>query len=122
MTEKIANDSNIQKLAKYLIEGNKKDALSLIRSKLSEESDDAPQQLVWKGWERALNRQENNSLIYQLLNGMPLKEAKKAHSDIKRKKTEILVRDYTQTDLSSNYLSLWASLLEIYCNIHKDNQ
>ncbi len=118
----MTDNNDIQTLAKYLAEGNKKDALSLIRSKLASESDDTPQLLVWKGWERALNRQEINSLIYQLLIGMPLKEAKKAHSDLKRKKTEILTRDYTQTDLSTNYLPLWVSLLEIYCNVHKDNQ
>ncbi|MBN1329212.1 MAG: hypothetical protein JXA54_07040 [Candidatus Heimdallarchaeota archaeon] len=122
MADKIAVDINTQKLAKCLIEGNKKNALTLIRTKLSEENEDAPQLMVWKGWERALNRQENNSLIYQLLNAMPLKDAKKVYSDLKRKKTEILIRDYTQIELSTNYLPLWISLLENYCNIHKDNQ
>ena len=94
--------------------------MSIIRSRLSKPFESETQKLVWKGRERALNRQENNALIYQLLNGMEFSIVKKIHQDMRRKKSEILIRDHTQTNLSNNYIATWVSLLEIYCNIRQD--
>jgi hypothetical protein len=118
---KASIDLEIQKLAKLLIEGDRKKALSAIRSRLNQPFDNISQQMVWKGWERALNRQENNALIYQMLTEITPKDAKRAHLDLKKKKSEILIRDHTQTDLSKYYLTTWVSLLEIYCNMIQDD-
>jgi hypothetical protein len=110
----------IQKLAKSLHKGDRRKALSIIRDHLKKPFENGYEQLVWKGWERALNRQENNALIFQMLNDLSPKEAKKTHQDLKKKRTEILTRDHTQTDLSKHYISTWVSLLEIYCNLLQD--
>ncbi|NHK32256.1 MAG: hypothetical protein FK730_12945 [Asgard group archaeon] len=120
MANKASIDLEIQKLAKILIDGDRKKALSIIRSRLNQPFDNIYQQMVWKGWERALNRQENNALIYQMLTEITPKDARRAHLDLKKKKSEILIRDHTQTDLSKHYLTTWVSLLEIYCNMIQD--
>ncbi|MHA1210913.1 MAG: hypothetical protein ACTSSH_00495 [Candidatus Heimdallarchaeota archaeon] len=122
MADKGTVDMQIQKLAKQLTEGNRKGALSTVRSRLNDPFNNSSLRRVWKGWERALYRQENNALIHQLLNGLPYQDAKKAHQDLKRKKTEILTRDHAQTDLSKYFIATWVSLLEIYCNICQDKQ
>ncbi|MCE7746199.1 MAG: hypothetical protein GPJ52_13800 [Candidatus Heimdallarchaeota archaeon] len=122
MTAKITGDLSIRKLAENLSEGNKKGALSTIRSRLSGEFQDDYQQLVWEGWKRALEREEPSSLIFQLLNGLEDDQAKISYQDIKKKKNEILIRDHTQTTLSKYYITTWVSLLEIYCNICQEKQ
>jgi len=122
MTEKIAGDMSIRKLAENLSEGNKKGALSTIRSRLHGEFEDNYQQLVWEGWKRALERDEPNSLIFQLLNGLDDNQVNITYQDIKKKKNEILIRDHTQTTLSKYYISTWVSLLEIYSNICQGKQ
>ena len=122
MTAKITGDLSIRKLAENLSEGNKKGALSTIRSRLSDEFQDDYQQLVWEGWKRALEREEPSSLIFQLLNGLEDDQAKISYQDIKKKKNEILIRDHTQTTLSKYYITTWVSLLEIYCNICQEKQ
>lgn len=122
MTAKITGDLSIRKLAEDLSEGNKKGALSTIRSRLNGEFQDNYQQLVWEGWKRALDREEPSSLIFQLLNGLDDDQAKISYQDIKKKKNEILVRDHTQTTLSKFYITTWVSLLEIYCNICQEKQ
>jgi hypothetical protein len=115
-------DLTIQKLAKSLVTGDRRKALSIIRSQLNEPFDDDYEHLVWKGWERALNRQENNALIYQMLTDIEPKIAKKVHQDLKKKRTEILTRDHTKEELSKYYIKTWISLLEIYCNIIQDKK
>jgi len=122
VTAKITGDLSIRKLAENLSEGNKKGALSTIRSRLNGEFQDNYQQLVWEGWKRALDREEPSSLIFQLLNGLDDDQAKISYQDIKKKKNEILVRDHTQTTLSKFYITTWVSLLEIYCNICQEKQ
>jgi len=122
VTVKITGDLSIRKLAENLSEGNKKGALSTIRSRLSDEFQDDYQQLVWEGWKRALEREEPSSLIFQLLNGLEDDQAKISYQDIKKKKNEILIRDHTQTALSKYYITTWVSLLEIYCNICQEKQ
>lgn len=122
MSSKKTSDPVLIKLAENLSKGNKKGALSTIRSRLNNSFANYYQQIVWKGWERALNRDETNALIFQLLNGLAFSEAKKALQDLKKKKTEILIRDHTQTDLSKHYISSWVSLLDIYCDIHQEKQ
>jgi len=122
VTAKITGDLSIRKLAENLSEGNKKGALSTIRSRLSGEFQDDYQQLVWEGWKRALEREEPSSLIFQLLNGLEDDQAKISYQDIKKKKNEILIRDHTQTTLSKYYITTWVSLLEIYCNICQEKQ
>ncbi len=122
MTAKITGDLSIRKLAENLSEGNKKGALSTIRSRLSDEFQDDYQQFVWEGWKRALEREEPSSLIFQLLNGLEDDQAKISYQDIKKKKNEILIRDHTQTTLSKYYITTWVSLLEIYCNICQEKQ
>lgn len=117
MTAKVTGDTSIRKLAENLSEGNKKGALSTIRSRLNGEFQDNYQQLVWEGWKRALERDEPSSLIFQLLNGLEDDQVKITYQDIKKKKQEILIRDHTQTTLSKFYLTTWISLLDIYCNI-----
>ncbi|NPE06704.1 MAG: hypothetical protein GNW80_00340 [Asgard group archaeon] len=122
MTAKISGDSSIRILAENLSEGNKKGALSTIRSRLNGEFQNNYQQLVWEGWKRALEREEPSSLIFQLLNGLDNDQAKISYQDIKKKKNEILIRDHTQTTLSKYYITTWVSLLEIYCNICQEKQ
>ena len=122
LSSKQTKNPALLKLAESLSKGNKKGALSAIRSRLNSPFANYYQQIVWKGWERALNRDETNALIFQLLNGLAINEAKQAHQDLKKKKAEILVRDHTQTDLSQHYISSWVSLLEIYCDIHQEKQ
>ena len=122
MTAKISGDSSIRILAENLSEGNKKGALSTIRSRLNGEFQNNYQQLVWEGWKRALEREEPSSLIFQLLNGLDNYQAKISYQDIKKKKNEILIRDHTQTTLSKYYITTWVSLLEIYCNICQEKQ
>lgn len=122
MTTKITGDLSIRKLAENLTEGNKKRALSTIRSRLNGEFQDNYQQLVWEGWKRALEREEPSSLIFHLLNGLDDDQAKINFQDIKKKKHEILIRDHTQTTLSKYYLTTWIALLEIYCNICQEKQ
>ncbi|NHJ05286.1 MAG: hypothetical protein EAX90_10710 [Candidatus Heimdallarchaeota archaeon] len=119
---KVSSDE-IKKLATYLSEGDRKGALALIRSRLNEpfdESEGEYQMIVWRGWERAINRQENEALIYQMLNGLSSKAADEAFKDLKKKKTEILIRDHTQIELSKVYLSSWVTLLEHYYALCKD--
>ncbi len=122
MTVKITGDISIRKLAENLSEGNKKGALSTIRSRLNGEFENNYQQLVWEGWKRALERDEPSSLIFQLLNGLEDDQAKITFQDIKKKKQEILIRDHTQTALSKYYITTWISLLDIYCNICQEKQ
>ena len=122
LSEKRTIDYNIQKLAESLIARDRKKALSIIRSRLNKPFESNTQHFVWKGWERALARQENNALIFQMLNGIEFPAIKKIFHDMKRKKTEILLRDHTQTALAKEYLPTWISLLEIYCNIYQDKQ
>lgn len=122
MTAKITGDLSIRKLAENLSEGNKKGALSTIRSRLNGEFENNYQQLVWEGWKRALERDEPSSLIFQLLNGLEDDQAKITFQDIKKKKQEILIRDHTQTALSKYYITTWISLLDIYCNICQEKQ
>ena len=122
MTAKVTGDTSIRKLAENLSEGNKKGALSTIRSRLNGEFQDNYQQLVWEGWKRALERDEPSSLIFQLLNGLEDDQVKITYQDIKKKKQEILIRDHTQTTLSKFYLTTWISLLDIYCNICQEKQ
>ncbi|MFW9922003.1 MAG: hypothetical protein ACFFDW_01815 [Candidatus Thorarchaeota archaeon] len=112
------NDSEIQELAKSLIEKDRKKALSIIRQRLNASFDVEYEMLVWKGWERALNRQENSALISRLVDGIPEDDAKEIFKDLKRQKTEILIRDHTQTDLSKHYISNWLKLLEYYCSLY----
>jgi len=108
------NSEELQILAKSLAEGDRKNSLSIIRKRLSSDFSNEYEMLVWKGWERALHRQESMSLIYQILNGMSAKEAKQALKDLKKKRTEILIRDHTQTELSKQYLHYWVQLLDLY--------
>jgi len=122
VTAKITGDLSIRKLAENLSEGNKKGALSTIRSRLNGEFENNYQQLVWEGWKRALERDEPSSLIFQLLNGLEDDQAKITFQDIKKKKQEILIRDHTQTALSKYYITTWISLLDIYCNICQEKQ
>ncbi len=122
MTTKITGDISIRKLAENLSEGNKKGALSTIRSRLNGEFQDNYQRLVWDGWKRALERDEPSSLIFQLLNGLDDEQARISYQDIKKKKNEILIRDHTQTTLSKYYITTWITLLEIYCNICQEKQ
>ena len=122
MAEKKAGDASMIKLAENLASGNKKGALSAIRSRLHGEFQDKYQQLVWEGWKRALEREEPSALIFQLLDGLDDTHVKKAYQDMKKKRNEILVRDHTQTDLSKFYIKTWVSLLEIYCNICQEKQ
>ena len=122
MTTKITSDINIRKLAENLSEGNKKGALSTIRSRLNGEFQDDYQRLVWDGWTRALEREEPSSLIFQLLNGLDDEQARISYQDIKKKKNELLIRDHTQTALSKYYITTWITLLEIYCNICQEKQ
>ena len=122
MANKKDSSANIQQLASFLFEGDRKKALSHIRNRLNQpfnESVSQYQEIVWRGWERALNRQESDSLIFQLLNGLPEEEANKNFKDMKKKKTEILIRDHTQIDLSKIYLGNWVTLLEYYCTLYK---
>ncbi|HUU79073.1 MAG TPA: hypothetical protein VMX55_12065 [candidate division Zixibacteria bacterium] len=119
---KVSSD-DIKKLATYLSNGDRKGALSLIRSRLNEPIDESEGEyeiIVWRGWERAINRQENEALVYQMLNGLSSKVADEAFKDLRKKKTEILIRDHTQTELSKVYLSSWVTLLEHYCALCKD--
>lgn len=104
----------LQTLAETLVHGERKKALSFIRKRLNSTFNSEYEQLVWKGWERALNRKEGMSLIYQLVNGMPAKDVKKAFQDLKKKRSEILIRDHTQTALSKQYISQWVLLLGFY--------
>lgn len=122
MTTKITSDINIRKLAENLSEGNKKGALSTIRSRLNGEFQDDYQRLVWDGWKRALEREEPSSLIFQLLNGLDDEQARISYQDIKKKRNELLIRDHTQTALSKYYITTWITLLEIYCNICQGKQ
>ena len=122
MANKKDNASDIHQLANFLFEGDRKKALSHVRSRLSQPFDETEsqyQEIVWRGWERALNRQENDSLIVQLLTGLSEEEANINFKDLKKKKTEILIRDHTQTDLSKIYLANWVTLLEHYCSLYK---
>ncbi len=122
MSNKKTSNPSLIKLAENLSKGNKKGALSAIRFRLSSSFANYYQHIVWKGWERALNRDEPNALIFQLLNGLAYNDAKRTFQDLKKKKAEILIRDHTQTDLSKHYISSWVSLLEIYCDIHQEKQ
>lgn len=117
------SSDEIKKLAVCLSEGDRKGALSIIRSRLNEpfdESEEEYQMIAWRGWERAINRQESDALVYQMLNGLSAKAADETFKDLKKKKTEILIRDHTQTELSKVYLSSWVTLLEHYCVLCKD--
>lgn len=109
------NSQVLHSLAETLAQGDRKKALSFIRKRLNYSFNNDYEQLVWKGWERALNRQESMSLIYQLVNGMTAKDAKKTFQDLKKKRTEILIRDHTQTELSKHYIHQWVQLLGYYC-------
>jgi hypothetical protein len=122
VAEKKAGDQSLVKLAENLVSGNKKGALSAIRSRLHDEFSDDYQQLVWEGWKRALEREEPSALIFQLLDGLEDEQVKESFQDMKKKSTEILVRDHTQKDLSKYYLKTWVSLLEIYSNIRQEKQ
>ena len=105
----------LQILAETLAHRDRKKALSFIRKRLQNSFNSEYEQLAWKGWERALHRQESMSLIFQLVNGMSAKDAKKAFQDLKKKRTEILIRDHTQTELSKQYIHQWVQLLGFYC-------
>ena len=122
VAEKKAGDLSIQKLAENLASGDKKGALSAIRSRLNGEFEDSYQQLVWEGWRRALERDEPSALIFQLLNGLDDDQVSKTYQDMKKKRSEILIRDHTQTDLSNYYIKTWVTLLEIYCNVCQEKQ
>ncbi len=122
MSEKKAVSQSIIQLAESLANGDKKGALSVIRSRLSGEFHDNYQQLVWEGWKRALERDEPSALIFQLLNGLDAERVKESYNDMKKMSHEILIRDHTQEDLSKYYLKTWVSLLEIYSNICQEKQ
>jgi len=122
VSEKKAVSPSIVQLAENLVNGNKKGALSIIRSRLNREFKDYYHQLVWEGWKRALEREESSALIFQLLNGLDDELVKKSYLDMKKKSSEILVRDHTQIDLSKYYIKTWVSLLEIYSNIRQEKQ
>lgn len=117
MANSKGQEAELQQLAQYLIDGDRKNALSFVRKRLSDPFDDEYQMLLWNGWERALNRQEAEALIVQLLNGMATEDAKKAHKDLRKKRTELLIRDHTQTELSKKYIGEWAKLLDFYCEL-----
>ncbi len=105
---------DLQTLAKTLVSKDRKKALSFIRKRLNKTFNNEYEHLVWKGWERALNRKESMSLIYKLVNGMTAKDAKKAFQDLKKKRSEILIRDHTQIELSKQYIHQWVQLLGFY--------
>ena len=115
MSSKDATNAAIEKLAKALIAGKKKESISVIRNMISSTSENAYLNGVWKGMERALQREESDALIFQMLTGLPKKDATKTFQDLKKKKSEILVRDHTQKDLSKFYIQTWVKLLEFYC-------
>ena len=119
MSSKDATNAEIEKLAKQLVAGNKKESIAIIRN-IASSTDNAYLNGVWKGMERGLQREESDSLIFQLLRGMSKKDATKIFQDLKKKKSEILVRDHTQQDLSKYYIHTWAKLLEFYCENCKD--
>ena len=122
MSEKTIIDTKIQNLAKSLLSGDKKAALTNITSRLNEPFEHEFEHLFWRGLERALIREENDALICQLLKGLKCTDAKKIYYDLKKKKSEILIRDHCQTNLSKFYLQNWVSLLEIYCELCLDKQ
>ncbi|NHJ85731.1 MAG: hypothetical protein FK734_09735 [Asgard group archaeon] len=122
MANKSTIDIGIQKLAMSLVNGDRKDALSIIRTRLGEPFENEYLELVWKGWERALLRQEADALIFQLINGLDINEVRKIHLDLKKKKSEVLIRDHSQKELSKYYIDSWVDLLEIYSNNCKDKQ
>ena len=112
-------DPEIQKLAEALAKGDRRKALSIVRSRLNKPFTCEFHQHVWSGWERGLNRQEVDSLIVDLLNDLPEKDLKKTFADLKKKRSEILIRDHTQKDLSKFYLDSWVDLLEAYVALKK---
>jgi len=115
MASKEVTTKALEQLAKKLLAGDRKGAVSIIRNIASSTGENAYLTGVWKGMERGLQRKENDSLIFQLLAGLPKKEAIKNYQDLKKKRSEILVRDHTQKDLSRFYIQTWVTLLEFYC-------
>jgi len=115
MSSKEETRKALEQLAKKLIAGDQKGSVSIIRKMASSVSENAYLTGVWKGMERGLQRQETDSLIHQLLSGLSKKDATRNYQDLKKKKTEILVRDHTQKDLSKFYIQTWVTLLEFYC-------
>jgi hypothetical protein len=116
MANKEVTTKALEQLAKKLLAGDRKGSISVIRNLASStDGENAYLTGVWKGMERGLQRKENDSLIFQLLTGLPKKEATKNFQDLKKKKSEILVRDHTQKDLSKFYIQTWVTLLEFYC-------
>ncbi|MHA1124589.1 MAG: hypothetical protein ACTSO7_05060 [Candidatus Heimdallarchaeota archaeon] len=115
MSSKEETRKAIEQLAKKLIAGDQKGSVSIIRSMANSVSENAYLTGVWRGMERGLQRQETDSLIHQLISGLSKKDATRNYRDMKKKKTEILVRDHTQKDLSKYYLQTWVTLLEFYC-------
>ena len=119
MPSKSDVEAKIKELAKALHAQNRKTALSVIRSRLNDSFNDEQHQNVWKGWERAIQRQENGSLIIDLFNGLPKKDALKHQKELKQKQKEVLIRDHAQTELSKSYLATWVDLLSEYCLLCK---
>jgi hypothetical protein len=112
----------LEELAKKLLAGDQKGSLSIIRNMISSTIENDYLNGVWKGMERGLQRQESDSLIYQLISGISKKDATQNYQDMKKKKTEILIRDHTQKDLSKYYIQTWATLLEFYCENYPANK
>ncbi|MBD3191961.1 MAG: hypothetical protein GF308_15035 [Candidatus Heimdallarchaeota archaeon] len=106
-----------EQLAEALMAGKQGAALSIVRSRLNDSFTHEFQKYVWEGWERALRRNEPDALIVDLLNGLPAKKAKEFHKDLKKKRSEILIRDHTKKALSNYYLESWVSLLDAYCSL-----
>ena len=115
MSSKEETRKALEQLAKKLIAGDQKGSVSIIRKMANSVSENAYLTGVWRGMERGLQRQETDSLIHQLLSGLSKKDATRNYQDLKKKKTEILVRDHTQKDLSKFYIQTWVTLLEFYC-------
>lgn len=122
MSSKEDSTKALEELAKKLLAGDQKGSISIIRNMISSTTENAYLNGVWKGMERGLQRQESDSLIYQLMSGISKKNANQNYQDMKKKKTEILIRDHTQKDLSKYYIQTWATLLQFYCENYPANK
>ena len=113
--------SEIDELAKALVEGNHKRALSVIRAVLEESKfKDEWVKLAWRGWLVGLEKFNSLSLIVRLLNGVSPEDVKRYISYFESLSRTVAGNVPSKVGFAKGYLKVWINLLNSYVSFKHD--
>lgn len=109
----------LNNLAYALKIGDQKKALSILRSTINNgEFKNEWTRIAWQGWLKALELNSKDSLIFQLLNDIPLETLSKYIKEFKNYMKTIPQRDPEKKDFAKYYIGSWIDILKTYESIN----